>query len=52
MELNAAMAAAARGQLEEEKMVTVKASFENIGTVPICTASAQHTPNAEQYKHI
>lgn len=46
VELNAAVAASAQGELKEEKMVTIKASSENIDTVPICTASAQHTANA------
>lgn len=46
VELNTAMAVSAQGELKEEKMVTIKASSENIGTVPICTASAQHSANA------
>lgn len=51
MELSAAMAASAQGELED-KMVTIKPSSESIGTVPICNASAQHTANALKYKYI
>lgn len=51
MELSAEMAASAQGDLEE-KMVAIKPSSESIGTVPICTASAQHTATALKYKYI
>lgn len=40
---NEVMAAAAGGELKEEKMV--KASYQSIRTVPNCTTSALYTLN-------